>query len=171
MQVSFGSRKTQTIAMASVLLVLYSFGPIVAHADDSQQTVDCAATPDACQPQQDSETPPVVAQDNQTQTTTLDMNNQTYYGQVCDAGQSPDLCTPPQDNAQNAVVDQNNQTPPVQVDQTPPVQDNQNPPVQVDQNLPVQVDQNAPVQVDQNAPVQVDQNGNVVNDDAVSYYG
>jgi hypothetical protein len=159
MQVSFGSRKTQTIAMASVLLVLYSFGPIVAHADDSQQTVDCAVSPDACQPAQDnSQTAPVVAQDNQTQTTTLDMNNQTYYGQVCDSAQSPDVCQSAQNNAQSAlnntqtapVVDQNSQTPPVQVDQTPPVQVDQNPSAQVDYN-------------------QVDQNGNLIYDNTVIY--
>jgi hypothetical protein len=161
MQVSFGSRKTQTIAMASVLLALYSFGPIVAHADDSQQTVDCVASPDACQPAQDNSQPTPAAQDNQTQTTTLDLNNQTYYGQVCNSGESPDVCTPQENNTQTAqVVD--NQTPPVQVDQ--------NPPVQVDQTPPVQDNQNPPVQVDQTPIVQVDQNGNVVNDNTVSYY-
>jgi len=66
MQLSFGSRRLRAFAMASVLLVLYVNGPIVAYADDSQAPVDqCGSgqSYDACQPQADpAQTSPVVDQ-------------------------------------------------------------------------------------------------------------
>ena len=72
MQVSFGPRRLQVLAMASLLLVLYVNSPIVAHADDSQQPVDCGSgvSYDQCQSgDYSAQASPVV-----------DQNNQTYYG-------------------------------------------------------------------------------------------
>ena len=90
MKVSFGSRRLRAFAMASVLLVLYVNGPIVAYADDSQAPVDqCGSgqSYDSCQPQADpAQAASVVDQANQT----LDQLNQpnlyqadqndTFYG-------------------------------------------------------------------------------------------
>ena len=94
MQVSLGTRRTQTIALASVLLVLYVNGPIVAHADDSQMAVDQCGIDlsldvyDVCQPQGDNNQ---SAQDNSQPAPVdvinpvLDLNNQTYYGPLDDS--------------------------------------------------------------------------------------
>jgi hypothetical protein len=72
-----------TMAMASVLLVLYVNGPIVAHADDSQQTVDSQQPVDQCggevydcqYGQDNAQSAPVADFGNQTN---FD-NNSTFY--------------------------------------------------------------------------------------------
>ncbi len=72
MQLSFGPRRLQVIAVASIFLVLYINGPIVAHADDGGQPADqpadqCGgANYDQCQSNQSAQT--------------TNPTNQTNYG-------------------------------------------------------------------------------------------
>jgi hypothetical protein len=80
MQLNFGPRRLQVFAVASLLLVLYANSALVAHADDSQQPVDCGSglSYDQCQSAQDSaQAAPVVDQNNQT---SYGGENATYYG-------------------------------------------------------------------------------------------
>jgi hypothetical protein len=80
MQISLGTRRTQTIALASVLLVLYVNGPIVAHADDGQVAVDQCGSDlsyEVCQPQGDNAQNALVVDNLNNQV----LDNQTLYGQ------------------------------------------------------------------------------------------
>jgi len=77
MQLSFGPRRLRVFAMATLLLVFYANGALVAHADDSQQPVDCGSGVYYDCGQTVAQPAPVVVLND---ATAYPGENSTYYG-------------------------------------------------------------------------------------------